>query len=95
MQCYYMGDLLRPCDLEKQFMRIMEDSNSYSVNESEARLPAVTNVNRDQWAEARSEFFSHGVNRDSLKAIEDAAFVVGFSSKDFVFKEDEVGSGQK
>ena len=53
MQCYYMGDLLRPCDIEKQFKRIMEDATSYPVNETEARLPAVTNVNRDQWAETR------------------------------------------
>ena len=34
------------------------------------------------------------MNKDSLKAIEDAAFVVVFSSKDFIFKENEVGSGE-
>ena len=42
----------------------------------------------------RSNFFASGVNKDSLKAIEDAAFVVVFSSKDFIFKENEVGSGE-
>jgi len=95
LQCYYMGDLLRPCDLEKQFVRIMEDSTSSSVDETESRLPSVTNVNRDQWADARDKFFSCGVNRDSLKAIEDAAFVVGFSNKDFLFDEYQLGSADE
>ena len=88
-----MGDLLRPCDLEKQFTKMIEDATSFPAGESEVRLPAITNVNRDRWAEGRQEHFSNGVNRDSLRAIETAAFIVAFSSKDFIFKENEIGSG--
>ena len=89
-----MGDHLRPCDLEKQFSKIIEDATSTPVDESELYLPAVTNVNRDKWAEGREKYFGSGSNKESLRAIENAAFIVTFSDKDVVFKEDVIDSGK-
>ena len=88
-----MGDHLRPCDLEKQFSKIIEDATSTPVDESELYLPSVTNVNRDKWASGREKHFGSGCNKESLRAIENAAFIVTFSDKDFVFKEDVIDSG--
>jgi carnitine O-palmitoyltransferase 1 len=74
VNCYYMGDHLKPCDLEKVFQSIIDDSSE--PTESELHLPSVTNVNRDSWAWARTEFFKSGPNKESLRAIEDSAFAL-------------------
>ena len=40
------------------------------VNTSEKHLPVLTAVERPVWADARNRFFSDGVNKESLDAIE-------------------------
>lgn len=51
-------------------------------------LAALTAGERTAWAAARQEFFFKGVNRQSLDAIEKAAFVVTLD--DFPYEFDEV-----
>ena len=40
------------------------------VNTSEKHLPVLTAVERPVWADARNQFFSDGVNKESLDTIE-------------------------
>ena len=54
----------------------------------EANLAAMTGGDRTQWANLRNEHFRRGVNKNSLHAIETAAFVV--SLDDYPYEYDEV-----
>jgi carnitine O-palmitoyltransferase 1 len=54
----------------------------------EEKLAALTAGERTAWAAARQEFFFRGLNRQSLDAIEKAAFVVALD--DFPYEFDEV-----
>lgn len=44
--------------------------------EGEEKLAVLTAGNRTDWARARQEFFSLGINKESLDIIETAAFVL-------------------
>nr|XP_033814266.1 carnitine O-palmitoyltransferase 1, muscle isoform [Geotrypetes seraphini]XP_033814267.1 carnitine O-palmitoyltransferase 1, muscle isoform [Geotrypetes seraphini]XP_033814268.1 carnitine O-palmitoyltransferase 1, muscle isoform [Geotrypetes seraphini]XP_033814269.1 carnitine O-palmitoyltransferase 1, muscle isoform [Geotrypetes seraphini] len=69
---YHGGDLLKPRDLEMQFQRILDDTSAPQPGEE--KLAALTAGERIPWAKARATYFSQGVNRSSLSAIERGAF---------------------
>jgi len=62
-----------------QIMWILADADSPrspTPTEAEASIAALTGENRTVWANARAEFFSYGINRQSLDMIESAIFVL-------------------
>ncbi|CAF0890566.1 unnamed protein product [Didymodactylos carnosus] len=71
---FYNNKLLLPCELQVQFNDILKDTTLPSKGEE--HLAALTAGERKQWAQARSKYFSTGINRSSLDAIEKAAFIV-------------------
>nr|XP_045604832.1 carnitine O-palmitoyltransferase 1, liver isoform-like isoform X2 [Procambarus clarkii] len=87
MPCYYKGQLLTPKELQIQFERILADE---SVPEKgEANLGALTAGERKPWAEARTKFFSKGINQISLAAIEKAAFVLVLEEDEYDYCEND------
>ncbi|KAI4470727.1 carnitine o-acyltransferase [Holotrichia oblita] len=58
----------------RQIQQIIDDP--YEPLPAEAKLGALTASNRTEWAQIRRSFFNTGVNRNSLDAIEKAAFFV-------------------
>mmetsp|Transcript_45820 Transcript_45820/g.115389 ORF Transcript_45820/g.115389 Transcript_45820/m.115389 type:complete len:799 (+) Transcript_45820:296-2692(+) len=82
-------------ELEAQFAAIIahaheeapgSPSTALSDSEAESMLAAFTADDRTTWANVRERFFSDGVNKRSLSAIEKAAFVVvldDFQSDDY------------
>ncbi|XP_068081222.1 carnitine O-palmitoyltransferase 1, liver isoform isoform X2 [Anabrus simplex] len=71
---YYRNRILRPCEIEAQIQYILDD-HSPPAN-GEEKLAALTAGPRTTWANTRKEFFFKGTNRQSLDAIEKAAFIV-------------------
>ncbi|XP_019957720.1 carnitine O-palmitoyltransferase 1, liver isoform isoform X1 [Paralichthys olivaceus] len=71
---FYDGRLLLPREIEQQMERILADSSEPQAGEE--RLAALTAGDRTPWAKAREAFFSRGKNKQSLDAIEKAAFFV-------------------
>lgn len=61
-------------DFLSQINHILQDKGAPAAGEE--RLAALTAGERTAWALARQEFFSSGVNRTSLEAVEKAAFFV-------------------
>ena len=49
----------------------------------EEHLAALTAGERTSWAEARDKYFSSGVNRSSLEAIEKSAFVLILDDEEY------------
>jgi carnitine O-palmitoyltransferase 1 len=49
---------------------------SISLETAERQVAALTSLPREQWANIQEEYFSHGVNKISLREIERALFVV-------------------
>ncbi|XP_022102558.1 carnitine O-palmitoyltransferase 1, liver isoform-like isoform X2 [Acanthaster planci] len=68
------GTMLSPAELQKQFQWIIDDPSE--PMEGEEHLPALTAGDRIPWALARQRFFTRGVNKISLRAIDTAAFMV-------------------
>uniref|UniRef100_A0A8C4EBK5 carnitine O-palmitoyltransferase n=1 Tax=Dicentrarchus labrax TaxID=13489 RepID=A0A8C4EBK5_DICLA len=71
---FYDGRLLLPREIEQQMERILADQSEPLPGEE--RLAALTAGERTPWASARETYFSRGKNKQSLDAIEKAAFVV-------------------
>ncbi|XP_053368391.1 carnitine O-palmitoyltransferase 1, liver isoform isoform X1 [Clarias gariepinus] len=71
---FYDGRLLLPREIEQQMERILADASKPQTGEE--KLAALTAGDRVPWAKARSEFFSRGKNKQSLDAVEKAAFFV-------------------
>uniref|UniRef100_A0A4W4ER82 Carnitine O-palmitoyltransferase 1, muscle isoform n=1 Tax=Electrophorus electricus TaxID=8005 RepID=A0A4W4ER82_ELEEL len=69
---YYGGRHLLPSELEQQFQCILSDTSE--PQPGELKLASLTAGNRVPWAKARQKYFSEGVNKTSLDAIETAAF---------------------
>uniref|UniRef100_A0AAY4DUB3 Carnitine O-palmitoyltransferase 1, muscle isoform n=1 Tax=Denticeps clupeoides TaxID=299321 RepID=A0AAY4DUB3_9TELE len=69
---YLGGRHLWPSELEMQFQRILNDTSA--PQPGEMKLAALTAGNRIPWARARVKYFSEGVNKTSLEAIETASF---------------------
>ncbi|XP_027711967.1 carnitine O-palmitoyltransferase 1, liver isoform [Vombatus ursinus] len=84
---YHDGRLLKPREIEQQIQRILDDPSEPQAGEE--KLAALTAGERVPWAKARQTYFSRGKNKQSLDAIEKAAFVVtlddteqGYNKKD-------------
>nr|VZI47521.1 unnamed protein product [Spirometra erinaceieuropaei] len=75
------GRYLLPTELEAMFESILGDVSEPAAGEK--RLGALTAGPRDDWAMARKSFFSSGVNRTSLNAIEKSAFLVVLDEEAF------------
>jgi len=75
------GNPYPPHDIEIQLKWIMNDAEKERPTEAESSLAALTTENRTTWANAREEFFSSGLNKQSLNMIENAIFVVCFEDE--------------
>uniref|UniRef100_A0A1B6CIN1 carnitine O-palmitoyltransferase n=1 Tax=Clastoptera arizonana TaxID=38151 RepID=A0A1B6CIN1_9HEMI len=82
---YYRNRLLLPCEIEVQMQYILDDKTTPATGEE--RLAALTAGERTAWANARTEFFFKGTNRQSLDAIEKAAFVVTLDDVPYEYEE--------
>ncbi|XP_045892612.1 carnitine O-palmitoyltransferase 1, liver isoform isoform X1 [Micropterus dolomieu] len=71
---FYDGRLLLPREIEQQMERILADKSEPLPEEE--KLAALTAGDRTPWANARETYFSRGKNKQSLDAIEKAAFFV-------------------
>ncbi|KAM9753752.1 carnitine O-palmitoyltransferase 1, muscle isoform [Menidia menidia] len=76
---YTGGRHLLPSELETQFQRILNDTSE--PQPGELKLAALTAGNRVPWARARMKYFSQGVNKMSLDAIESAAFFLALDDE--------------
>ncbi|XP_061773720.1 carnitine O-palmitoyltransferase 1, liver isoform isoform X1 [Nerophis ophidion] len=71
---FYDGRLLLPREIEQQMERILADKSEPMPGEE--KLAALTAGERTPWAQRRDAHFSRGRNKQSLDAIEKAAFFV-------------------
>uniref|UniRef100_A0A2I3HSE8 carnitine O-palmitoyltransferase n=1 Tax=Nomascus leucogenys TaxID=61853 RepID=A0A2I3HSE8_NOMLE len=71
---YHDGRLLKPREIEQQMQRILD--NTSEPQPGEARLAALTAGDRVPWARCRQAYFGRGKNKQSLDAVEKAAFFV-------------------
>ncbi len=78
---YHQGRLLNTIELKHQIDQILNSSSS--TTDSESNLAALTAMDRTKWAKTRMTHFSTGINRDSLHAIESAAFFMSLDDEPF------------
>ncbi|KAK1789371.1 hypothetical protein P4O66_015300 [Electrophorus voltai] len=71
---FYDGRLMLPREIEQQMERILADKSEPLPGEE--KLAALTAGDRVPWAKAREMFFRKGKNKQSLDAVEKAAFFV-------------------
>ncbi|TRY77593.1 hypothetical protein DNTS_024419 [Danionella cerebrum] len=83
---FYDGRLLMPREIEQQMERILNDTSEPQPGEE--LLAALTAGDRVPWAKARSQFFSQGKNKQSLDAVEKAAFFVTLDGSEQRYEED-------
>ncbi|XP_068579712.1 carnitine O-palmitoyltransferase 1, liver isoform isoform X1 [Cebidichthys violaceus] len=83
---FYDGRLLLPREIEQQMERILADNNEPLPGEE--RLAALTAGDRTPWANARETYFGRGKNKQSLDAIEKAAFFVTLDDTEQCYDED-------
>lgn len=78
---YRKGKLLNAREIQYQLEWIV---NSKEVaSHAETYLASLTAWNRTKWAEVRDEYFSSGINKNSLEAIESAAFMLILNDEPF------------
>uniref|UniRef100_A0A667XMP2 carnitine O-palmitoyltransferase n=1 Tax=Myripristis murdjan TaxID=586833 RepID=A0A667XMP2_9TELE len=82
---FYDGRLLLPREIEQQMERILADKSEPMPGEE--ALAALTAGDRTPWAKARDAYFSRGKNKQSLDAIEKAAFFVTLDDTEQRFVE--------
>ncbi|GLG94337.1 Protein withered, carnitine O-palmitoyltransferase [Gryllus bimaculatus] len=82
---YYKGRILKPCEIEVQIQQILDDDSIPAKGEE--KLAALTASERSTWAETRKKFFFKGTNRQSLDAVEKAAFVVALDDVPYEYDE--------
>ncbi|XP_006893297.1 PREDICTED: carnitine O-palmitoyltransferase 1, liver isoform [Elephantulus edwardii] len=88
---YHDGRLLKPREIEQQVQRILDDPSE--PQDGEAKLAALTAGDRVPWAKCRQTYFSRGKNKQSLDAVEKAAFFVTLDETEQGYtKEDPVTS---
>jgi carnitine O-palmitoyltransferase 1 len=80
---YYQSQNLNARELEQQIQKILEDETPASNGEK--YLASLTAGDRIPWAQARKKYFSKGVNKSSLHAIEKAAFVVVLEDDEYPY----------
>ncbi|XP_054476819.1 carnitine O-palmitoyltransferase 1, liver isoform isoform X2 [Anoplopoma fimbria] len=82
---FYDGRLLLPREIEQQMERILADKSEPLPGEE--RLAALTAGDRTPWANARETYFARGKNKQSLDAIEKAAFFVTLDDTEQRYEE--------
>ncbi|XP_050422523.1 carnitine O-palmitoyltransferase 1, liver isoform-like isoform X2 [Adelges cooleyi] len=82
---YYQNRILQPCEIEVQIQSILD--NKEQPYTGEEKVAALTAGDRTAWANARTEFFFKGINRQSLDAIEKSAFVVALDDVPYEYDE--------
>ncbi|XP_054631269.1 carnitine O-palmitoyltransferase 1, liver isoform isoform X2 [Dunckerocampus dactyliophorus] len=82
---FYDGRLLLPREIEQQMERILADKSEPMPGEE--RVAALTAGDRTPWAKSRDAYFSRGKNKQSLDAIEKAAFFVTLDDTEQRFEE--------
>ncbi|XP_030057166.1 LOW QUALITY PROTEIN: carnitine O-palmitoyltransferase 1, liver isoform [Microcaecilia unicolor] len=88
---YHDGRLLKPREIEQQMQRILDDASAPHPHEE--KLAALTAGDRVPWAKVRKSYFGSGKNKQSLDAIERAAFFVTLDDTEQGYrKEDPVMS---
>uniref|UniRef100_A0A4X1UIB5 Carnitine O-palmitoyltransferase 1, muscle isoform n=1 Tax=Sus scrofa TaxID=9823 RepID=A0A4X1UIB5_PIG len=87
---YEGSRLLKPCELELQFQRILDDPSPPQPGEE--KLAALTAGGRVEWAQARQAFFSSGKNKFALDAIERAAFFVALDEESHHYDPEDEAS---
>ncbi|KAL3887263.1 hypothetical protein ACJMK2_027207 [Sinanodonta woodiana] len=77
--------LISPRNLQRQLDWIIEDAENHQDEASTAgkNIPSLTGLDRTSWAKARKEFFSDGVNKESLDAIEKSLFCINLETRSF------------
>ncbi|KAM3851773.1 carnitine O-palmitoyltransferase 1, liver isoform 2-T4 [Vipera latastei] len=84
---YYDGRLLRPREIEQQMQWILNDKSEPQPGEE--KLAALTAGDRVPWAKARQTYFARGKNKQSLDAIEKAAFFVTLDDTAQGYREED------
>ncbi|KAF4790207.1 Carnitine O-palmitoyltransferase 1, liver isoform [Turdus rufiventris] len=84
---YHDGRLLRPREIEQQIQRILDDDSEPQPGEE--KLAALTAGDRVPWAKARQAYFSRGKNKQSLDAVEKAAFFVTLDDVEQGYKKED------
>lgn len=88
LDLYYKSKLLQPAQIQRQLEAIILDAaNGAQVDEK--YLGALTAGDRAPWAQARTTYFSKGINRVSLGCIENAAFILVLEDQEFNFSTDD------
>lgn len=87
LDLYYKSRLLLPRELERLLEKILADESP--ALSGEEHLGALTATDRVTWAKTREEFFAKGINRVSLSAIENAAFMLVLEDYEFHFDENK------
>ncbi|XP_060076491.1 carnitine O-palmitoyltransferase 1, liver isoform-like [Ylistrum balloti] len=72
------GKLLTPVQLEKQLDWIIKDADvqTSTISESEKSIPALTGIDRTSWYKIRTQYFSEGINKESLDTVEKSILFV-------------------
>uniref|UniRef100_A0A0K8RX30 carnitine O-palmitoyltransferase n=1 Tax=Crotalus horridus TaxID=35024 RepID=A0A0K8RX30_CROHD len=84
---YYDGRLLKPREIEQQMQWILNDKSEPQPGEE--KLAALTAGDRVPWAKARQTYFARGKNKQSLDAIEKAAFFVTLDDTAQGYREED------
>ncbi|VDD93929.1 unnamed protein product [Enterobius vermicularis] len=79
--------LLCPAELQKAFEAIL--NGDFTPAPGEEDLAALTAGDRTPWAIARRKFFSAGVNKTSLQAIERSAFITILDNEEVSYDPDD------
>uniref|UniRef100_G1TJN7 Carnitine O-palmitoyltransferase 1, muscle isoform n=1 Tax=Oryctolagus cuniculus TaxID=9986 RepID=G1TJN7_RABIT len=84
---YHDGRLLRPREMEQQMQRILDDPSEPQAGEE--KLAALTAADRVPWARCRKAYFGRGKNKQSLDAIERAAFFVTLDDTEQGYRKED------
>nr|XP_057905457.1 carnitine O-palmitoyltransferase 1, liver isoform isoform X2 [Doryrhamphus excisus] len=84
---YRAGRLLSPREIEYQIQKILDDPSPPQPGEE--KLGALTAGDRIPWSQMRKQYFSTGVNKRSLDAIEKAAFFVTLDDEEQGMRGDD------
>ncbi|KAE8616982.1 hypothetical protein XENTR_v10008942 [Xenopus tropicalis] len=87
---YENGNLLTPRQLQSQIQYILDDSSPPQPGEE--KLAALTAGNRVHWAQARTNFFSNGINRTALSCVERAVFFISLDEEEAGYNEEDKSS---
>lgn len=67
--------------ISSSIQKILDDDSP--IQEGEEKLAALTAGNRVPWAMARQQYFSKGINKVSLAAVEGAVFMVALDDVEY------------